>query len=70
MSRNWKRTKRVVSRDDQQVYTRLGTNRYLPSFVVNHYIMGFDVSVHDAFGVTIVQGLLNHRVNVKLSGAR
>ena len=50
--------------DDQQVYVRLGANRYLPPLVVNHHVMWLDVSVHDALRVAVVQSLLSHRVNI------
>ena len=38
-------------------------NCYLPPLVVNHYIMWLDVSVHDAFGVAVVQSLLDYKVS-------
>lgn len=34
-----------------------GTSADLPPFMVYHDIVGFDIAVHDAFGVTIIQGL-------------
>ena len=68
MSRNWKRAERARSRVNR--CTRLGTNRYLPPFMVNHHVMWLDVPVHDAFGVAVIQSLPDHRVSVTLSNCK
>ena len=39
------------------MYAGLGVNRYLPPLMVDHHVMGLNVSVHNPFRVTIVQGL-------------
>lgn len=39
----------------------------LPSFMVYHDIVWFDIAVHDALGVTVIQGLPNHEPRAELS---
>ena len=69
MSRNWERTE-SGEWGGQQAQTGQGVNRYLPPLVVNHHIMGLDVSVHNAFGVAIIQGLSGLRVRWRFQMVR